>query len=118
MKTLKNLWFGCQELWWNNFLVVILAFIFPMVMWPIREKYMTAGTSYFPNGKFFSQKPDLCVVWGIKGDEYIGQYVYGTGFINIRFLRETTRNLNKAERKEHNGRKLCLSGVIIGKICF
>lgn len=45
-----------------------------------------------PNGDFFR-------VEGEDGDDYVGQWMTGFGFVDVRFPKSTTRPITDAERK-------------------
>ena len=42
-------------------------------------------------------EPDLCQVWSEAGDNYIGAWETGFGFVNVRFPKATTRPLTDEE---------------------
>lgn len=44
-------------------------------------------------------KPDLCLIGKESIDYYIGSWVTGFGFINVKFPKATTRELTAVERQ-------------------
>jgi len=52
----------------------------------------------------------------LRCDDYIGNWVTGFGYINVRFPRATTRDLTPAERARYDGAELELSGRPYGSI--
>lgn len=63
-------------------------------------RYMM-GTSAFAGGDglldISRDKPDLCHIEREVGDNYIGAWQTGYGFVEVRFPKATTRNLTRRE---------------------
>lgn len=49
---------------------------------------------------------DLCIVFKDTGKNYIGNWVIGLGFVNVKFPKKTTRSLSMEEKAYWNGRKV------------
>ena len=65
-------------------------------------KYMMATKAIHKMGDISRDEPDLCVVYDESGDNYIGQWVTGFGFINVKFPKKTTRELTEKEIEHYN----------------
>ena len=48
-------------------------------------------------GDISRNKPDLCIVHDEDEKNYIGNWVTGFGFINVKFPKNTTRELSEEE---------------------
>ena len=68
----------------------------------IAPKYMMATKAIHKLGDISSDEPDLCFIREETGKHYIGNWVTGFGFINVKFPKETTRNLTKKEVEHYN----------------
>ena len=60
--------------------------------------YMMATTAIHQLGDISREKLDLCIIEGEEGENYIGQWVEGYGFINVKFPKATTRELTGEEK--------------------
>jgi hypothetical protein len=69
-------------------------------------RYMMATTALHQLGDISRDKPDLCRVESEEGDNYVGAWVTGFGFFNVKFPKATTRELTKAEIKKHDKRSV------------
>jgi hypothetical protein len=74
------------------------------------QKYMMATEAFHKLGNMSSDTPELCVVNGETDEYYIGMFVYGMGYFDIRFSKKTTRDLTEAEIKEYDGTTVSLGG--------
>lgn len=74
-----------------------------------------ATKAFHQLGEISSKEPDICVVLKEDGDNYIGNWVYGLGFIDVKFPKATTRELTEQEKQYYNGCKLAVYGAISGK---
>jgi len=72
----------------------------------MKSKYMMATTAIHKLGDISSDKEDLCFVSSEDEDNYIGQWVTGFGFIDVKFPKETTRNLTDEEIEYYNKRSI------------
>ena len=58
---------------------------------------MMATTAIHQLGDISSEEPDICVIYDEDDKNWIGNWVYGFGFFNIRFPKATTRELTSEE---------------------
>jgi len=70
------------------------------------SRYMMATKAYHGLGDISSEEPDLCVIHGEDKENYIGNWVTGLGFCNVRFPKKTTRELNSEEKEKFDGKKV------------
>ena len=82
----------------------------------IKSKYMMATKAIHHLGDISSSEPDMCVVHEETDTDYIGNWVYGFGFINVKFPKSTTYDLNSNEIEKYDGAGLSINGASIGKI--
>ncbi|WP_024516977.1 hypothetical protein [Bradyrhizobium sp. Tv2a-2] len=68
-------------------------------------KYMMATTAIHLLGDISSDTPDICHIEREEGDDYIGAWVTGFGFINVRFPKATTRDLTPEEVEKYDGKQ-------------
>jgi hypothetical protein len=66
------------------------------------DKYMMATTAIHKMGDISSDIPDLCHVSRENAENYYGMWVTGFGFVNVRFPKETTRELTPEEIEKYN----------------
>ena len=66
------------------------------------NKYMMATKAFHKLGDISSDVPDLCYIHSEDKDNYIGNWVTGLGFINVKFPKETTRPLTTEEIEKYN----------------
>ena len=66
------------------------------------KKYMMATKAIHQMGDISRDEEDLCVVFAEDKENYIGNWVTGFGFIEVKFPKETTRELTNEEVKEYN----------------
>ena len=66
------------------------------------SKYMMATKATHKLGDISNNSPDLCFITGEDKNNYIGHWVTGFGFINVRFPRATTRKLTPKEIEHYN----------------
>ena len=65
-------------------------------------KYMMATKAMHKMGDISSDEEDLCIVFSETDTDYIGNWVTGFGFVNVKFPKETTRELTTAEVEKYN----------------
>lgn len=68
----------------------------------MNHKYLMATEAYHQLGDISRDIPDLCVVNSEDEDNYIGNWVEGFGFINVKFPKKTTRELTAEEKKYYS----------------
>jgi len=73
------------------------------------NKYMMATKAIHKLGDISSDKPDICHVHEEGVDSYIGSWVTGYGFINVKFPKETTRELTNGEKEEYRSKHFQIS---------
>lgn len=78
-------------------------------------KYMMATKAFHQLGEISSSEPDICIIHKEDVDNYIGNWVFGLGFVDVKFPKSTTRDLTPAEVEEYNGKQLVMSGLFSGK---
>lgn len=66
------------------------------------KKYMMATKAYHKLGEISSDVPDLCVVRRETETDWYGSWVTGFGFVDVRFPKETTRELTTDEIDSYN----------------
>lgn len=76
---------------------------------PKFNPYMMATKAFHQLGEISSDGPDLCHINSVDGDYYVGSWVTGYGFFNVRFPKETTRNLTTEEVEKYNNQTYQLS---------
>lgn len=71
--------------------------------------YRMATTAYCTLGDISSDTLDLCKVYGETLEHYVGSWVTGYGFFDVKFPKETTRKLTKEEAAYWNKRSVQIS---------
>lgn len=66
-------------------------------------RYMMATKAIHQLGDISSEVPDICLVRRETETDYIGEWVTGFGFIDVRFPKATTRELTEDEHNRFNG---------------
>lgn len=66
------------------------------------DKYMMATKAIHQLGDISSDTPDICRVHEEHDEHYVGEWVTGLGFINVKFPKETTRNLTEDEIEKYS----------------
>jgi hypothetical protein len=74
--------------------------------------YRMATTAVHNLGDISRDEPDLCYVRAESGDDYIGEWVTGFGFIHVRFPKATTRKLTPAEHEKYSGRRMGIGSIV------
>lgn len=64
-----------------------------------QSRFMMATKAEHKLGDISRGAPDLCVIQGETENAYIGNWVTGFGFIDVRFPKETTRPLTDEEKE-------------------
>ena len=76
----------------------------------MKLKYMMATKAIHKTGDISRETPDICIVSNEDKDNYIGNWIYGFGFIDVKFPKATTRKLTTAEVKHYHGRPTVMGG--------
>lgn len=71
-----------------------------------KQRYMMATKANHKLGDISSDEPDLCLVKDEDADNYIGSWVTGFGFFNVKFPKETTRELTPEEITYYNSKQI------------
>src|SRR4030095_9111600 len=69
-------------------------------------RHMMATKATHALGDISRDEPDLCVIEREEQHDYVGAWVTGFGFINVRFPKETTRDLTEAEIRLYDGKRV------------
>ncbi|MEK9134808.1 MAG: hypothetical protein AAB451_00665 [Patescibacteria group bacterium] len=69
----------------------------------IPHRYMMATKAIHLLGDISSKTPNLCSIHGEDDENYIGNWVEGFGFINVKFPKATTRELTQEEKDKWDG---------------
>jgi hypothetical protein len=76
------------------------------------DKYMIATTAIHKMGDISRMNPDencmenLCHIYHEEDENFIGMWVTGFGFADVKFPKTTTRELTGKEVEYFNGRKV------------
>lgn len=71
--------------------------------------YMMATQAIHKLGDISSDEPDLCVIHSEDEENYVGNWVTGFGFINVKFPKNTTRELTEEEKEKYHGMQIVIS---------
>lgn len=66
------------------------------------KKYMMATKAIHKLGDISSSEPDLCIIYREDDENWIGNWVTGLGFINVKFPKISTRELTREEIEKYN----------------
>jgi hypothetical protein len=69
----------------------------------VPERYMMATVAHHQLGDISRPEPNLALITGEDGDNWIGSWVEGYGYFNVRFPKATTRGLTDAEVQAYDG---------------
>lgn len=69
-------------------------------------KYMMATKAIHQLGDISREKEDICQIYGEDADNYIGNWVTGLGFIDVKFPKVSTRALTPEEVEHFDGKRL------------
>lgn len=70
----------------------------------IADKPMIATKAYHKLGNLSRKQPGYCIVNKEDADNFYGHWVEGLGFIDVRFPKDTTRELTPEELKDYNSK--------------
>jgi len=79
-------------------------------------RYMWATKAIHLLGDISREDGDLCVVQKESGENYIGNWVTGYGFVEVKFPKETTRELTTEEIEKYDGMQLAIGNCLINTI--
>ena len=70
------------------------------------KKYMMATKAIHQLGDISRDEPDICLIHDQDEENYIGNWVTGFGFVDVKFPKATTRELTSKEIQKYD--KLCV----------
>lgn len=76
----------------------------------MNTKYMMATKAIHMLGDISRDTADLCIVRDEDADNYIGEWVTGYGFVEVKFPKETTKELSPQDIEKYHGMSMSLSG--------
>lgn len=71
--------------------------------------FRMATKAYHTLGDISSDEPDLCSIYGETLEHYVGSWMTGYGYFDVKFLKETTRKLTQSEADYWNTRAIQIS---------
>ena len=80
------------------------------------DKYMMATKAIHQLGDISRDKADLCCIHAEDENNYIGNWVTGYGFIDVKFPKSTTRDLTQEEIDRYHGRIFSINGNLLGAL--
>jgi hypothetical protein len=78
-------------------------------------KYLMATVASHQLGDLSRESADLCYALSETDTHYIGSWVFGLGFFNVKFPKTSTRELTEQERLTYDGLKLAMFGAMSGE---
>jgi hypothetical protein len=72
--------------------------------------YMIATKAIHKLGDISREEGDLCRIDREEGGNYIGSWVTGFGFFDVKFPKETTRDLTDTETAKYHGNCITVNG--------
>jgi hypothetical protein len=82
----------------------------------MQSKYMMGTTAIHGTGDISRSTPNLCVVYKEDGDNYVGNWVEGFGFIDVKFPKATTRELTAEEVEKWHGVHMMIGSSYAGAL--
>lgn len=79
---------------------------------PMIPRYVMATKATHQLGDLSRDVPDLAWITGEDGDNWVGVWITGFGYIDVRFPKTTTRDLTPAEREHYAGQFVELNGEV------
>jgi len=70
------------------------------------RRIMWATKAFHRYGDISRDNEDLCLIGKETPDYFIGSWVTGFGFIDVKFPKSTTRNLTEEERVQWRGKNV------------
>jgi len=81
----------------------------------MKSKYMMATTAIHMLGDISRDEPDLCVVHSETDTDYVGMWVFGLGFCDVKFPKVATRELTADEATKYNGTGIAIHSLRTGE---
>jgi hypothetical protein len=63
---------------------------------------MMATKAQHQLGDISQDTPGICIVHSEEGDNWIGNWIFGFGFMNVKFPKATTRELTQEEKEKYH----------------
>lgn len=82
----------------------------------MKPKYMIGTTAIHMLGDVSRPEGDLCIIRNEDHENYIGCWVTGFGFVEVKFPKNSTRELNDADHKKYHCMRIGIAGSYIQKI--
>jgi hypothetical protein len=76
------------------------------------DKFMMATKAIHKLGDISNDTPDICHIHDEDENNYIGNWIYGFGFIDVKFPKETTRELTAEEIEKYHGTPWGINGAV------
>lgn len=83
---------------------------------PFRRRYVMATAAAHKLGDLSRDPAHLALVYGEDGDAYVGRWIEGFGYFDVRFPKATTRDLTADEIAEYDGRLVAINGEPISAL--
>lgn len=81
-----------------------------------KAQYKMATTAIHKLGDISNDTPDICRVDSEDEDNFYGAWVYGMGFIEVRFPKSTTHDLTEADIEKYDGKGMAIGNTYLGKL--
>lgn len=76
----------------------------------MKAKYMMATKAIHLLGDISREEADICIIREEDADNYIGEWVTGFGFVEVKFPKDSTRDLTAEEVAKYHGMVITLAG--------
>lgn len=70
--------------------------------------YMIGTRALHKLGDISRDGGDLCIIFGKMRGYYIGNWITGLGFVDVKFPIATTRHLSREDKRRYNGKRIAL----------
>lgn len=80
------------------------------------SRYMMATDAFHIMGNISSPDYDICHVYAEDSKNYYGSWIFGMGFFDVRFPKETTRDLTPDEIAEYQKKRMSMNGLDLGPV--
>jgi len=76
----------------------------------IEPKYMMATKAIHLTGDISREEANICIVTDEDDQNFYGNWVFGYGFVNVAFPKQTTRDLTTEEVEKYHGQPTMIGG--------
>ncbi len=83
-----------------------------------KVRFMMATKASHTMGDISRDSPSLCIVYGEEDEHWVGRFLTGFGFCDIRFPKKTTREPTKQEKEIWNGEAFGVGGRVLNVVVF